>query len=105
MNSQTLDFYTQEASSAEIRFVSVSARTEGALTVLEAILSGMTGISDVGFALSGNQYDYVEYGATLTEGGFRKEINGLAAGSYYGYAFFTLDGVFHKSEPFSFIIP
>jgi len=105
VNSRTLDFYTQEASSAEIRFVSVSAKTEGAQTVLEAILSGMAGISDVGFALSGNQYDYIEYGATLTDDGFRKEINGLAAGTYYGYAFFTLGGVFQKSDTFSFIIP
>ena len=105
VNSRTLDFYTQEASSAEIRFVSVSAKTEGAQTVLEAILSGTAGISDVGFALSGNQYDYIEYGATLTDDGFRKEINGLAAGTYYGYAFFTLGGVFQKSDTFSFIIP
>lgn len=104
--SHTLEFYTHKAPSTDVEFVSVSAEPSGNAVTLIATLTGTDGISDYGFGLSPNGYDYVEYSALPTAGGFSKTIDNLSPGTtYYYYAFFTLNGSFRQSEILSFQIP
>lgn len=100
--SETLEFYTKTPA-GPVSFVSVSATPEAASATLIAVLSSLEGVEDAGFGLSENQFEYIEYSASMTSDGFTKTVNGLKAGTkYYYYAFFTLDGVYKQSETYSF---
>lgn len=101
--SDVLDFYTKKTPSGDIDWVSVTAQINEASVTLKAVLSGTEGISDYGFGLSINQYDFVEYSASLKEDGFEKTLSNLSPGTtYYYYAYFSLNGEYHKSETVSF---
>lgn len=103
--SETLSFYTKEPAGA-VWFESVQASPEGTTVLLKAVLSSTEGVTDMGFGLSVNQIDYIEYGAQLSEDGFRRTISGLDSGAtYYYYAFFTHGGSYSQSETFIFTMP
>ncbi|MBQ9410371.1 MAG: hypothetical protein IJU21_02050 [Bacteroidales bacterium] len=102
--SETMEFYTKTPV-GPVSFVSVSASPDGQSVLLKAVLSGVEGVSDAGFGISGNQYEYIEYGAAMTSDGFEKALSGLVSGTvYYFYAFFTLDGSYNQSETYSFTV-
>ena len=62
----------------------------------------MEGVTDAGFVISGNQYEYIEYGAAMTSDGFEKTISGLVSGTvYYSYAFFTLDESYKRTKRYT----
>ena len=103
--SETMEFYTKTPA-GPVSFVSVSATPETSSTVLTAVLSSLEGVTEVGFGLSENQYEYIEYSASMTSDGFTKTVSGLKSGTkYYYYAFFSLDGVYIQSETYSFTTP
>lgn len=104
--SETLELYTQMEPYTDINFVSVMASPEGTLARLKTVLTGVDGIELYGFGVGENPYDFVEYNAALTADGFEKLVPGLASGkTYYYYAFFTLNGNYHRSETYSFTMP
>ena len=103
--SEVLDFNTESPSYSPVSFLSVEAGVNGSSANLKAVLSGVEGISDYGFGLSTNRYDFVEYSASLTADGFEKLVTNLQDGTtYYFYAFFTLGGSFCQSDTVSFKI-
>lgn len=104
--SQTMEFYTQKASSGDVEILSLEAIPDGDSVTLLARLSATDGVTDCGFGLSSNGFDYVEYGATLVADSFSKVVSGLSAGiTYYYYAFYSLKGEQYQSNTFSFQIP
>ena len=101
--SETLAFTTRQEEHGEIQFLSVSAQVGASSAQLSATLNKTDGISECGFGLSTNQYDYIEYSATLSDKTFEKTINGLTPNTtYYFYAYFILDGRIYQSSPSSF---
>ncbi len=104
--SEVLDFYTQEVLSGDVDFVRLEAEVNGSSASLKAVLSSVKGISEYGFGLSLNRYDFIEYNASLTANGFERIVGDISSGkTYYYYAFFTLNGEYRHSELFSFTAP
>lgn len=98
--SDTFDFYTKKAPYQDAAFVAVTASLNGSSLILKTVLTSVEGISDYGFGISDNLYDFIEYEAALSSDGFVKTLNNLPANTYYYYAFFSLNGNIHQSDIF-----
>ena len=97
--SETFSFTTKQAPNEDIHFIGLSAGPSNTSALVSAVLSSTDGISECGFGLSKNTYDFIEYSGTLTDKGFYSNLSSLTVNTtYYYYAFFVLDGKRYQSD-------
>jgi len=103
--SQDPSFEPVVSDDPEVGFADVSASVEGTTVTLRAIISPSEGITDCGFGVSLNNYDFIEYDATVESDSIYKTLAGLEPGKYYYYAYCYSSGNRFQSNTETFNIP